>query len=131
MSRTVWLVLICLISLGVLFTLRSNIGARPMEGEASSFRAPSLNPPVVDRPPLAKSDKLSSPYFDRPAAKAAGTIPSATPVVAEEATSAIAKQATDLAPQARWETNEVTTWHWHVGSKVTKQTTAVTSGNSR
>jgi hypothetical protein len=130
-SRTVWLALICLISLGVLFTLRSNIGARPMDGEADTFRAPSLNPAVADRPPLAKSDKLPSPYFDRPAAKAAGTIPTATAVVVEEATSPIAKQVTDLAPQARSETNEVTTWHWHAGSKITKRTTAVASGNSR
>jgi hypothetical protein len=130
-SRIIWLALICLISLGVLFTLRSNIGARPMDGEAASFRAPSPNPAVVDSPPLAKSDKLSSPYFDRPAAKAAGTIPTTTRAVVEEATFPIAKQATELAPQAGSETSEVTTWHWHVGSKVTKRTTAATSSNSR
>ena len=131
MSRAVWLALICLISLGVLFTLRSNIGARPIDGEADTFGAPSLNPAIVDRPPLAKSDKLSSPYFDRSAAKAAVTIPTATPVAVEETTSPVVKQGTDLAPQAKSETNEVTTWHWHAGSKITKRTTAVASGNSR
>jgi hypothetical protein len=129
-SRTVWLALICLISLGVLFTLRSNIGARPMDGETASVRAPSLNPPVDDRPPLAKSDKLPSPYFDKPAAIGAGIVQT-TPVVLEEATTPGAKQATDLASQARSETDEVRTWHWHVGSKITKRTTAVTFSNSR
>jgi hypothetical protein len=129
-SRTVWLALICLISLGVLFTLRSNIGARPMDGEAASVRAPLLNPPVDDRPPLAKSDRLPSQYFDRPAEKAAGIVQT-TPVVLDEAITPGAKQATDLAPQAKSEANEVTTWHWHVGSKITKRTTAVTFSNSR
>jgi hypothetical protein len=129
-SRTVWLALICLISLGVLFTLRSNIGARPMDGEAASVQGPSLNPSLDDRPPLAKSDRLPSPYFDKPTAKAAGIVRT-TPVVLEETINPVAKQATDLAPQAKSQTDEVTTWHWHVGSKITKRTTAATFGNGR
>jgi hypothetical protein len=99
-----------------------------MDGEAASVRGPSLNPPLDDRPPLAKSDRLPSPYFDKPTAKAAGIV-RATPVVLEETIIPVAKQTPDLAPQAKSQTDEVTTWHWHVGSKITKRTTAVS--NSR
>jgi hypothetical protein len=117
MPRPAWLALICLISLGVLFTLRSYIGARPMRGETAS---PSAVSDIDDRSPLAKSDRLPSPYFDKSVAKTADTIVPAVPEAASNP-----KQADDLVPQSKSDASEVTTWHWHLGSKVTKRTTVV------
>ena len=119
MPRPVWLALICLISLGVLFTLRSNIGARPMRGETASILTPLPNPLIDDGPPLAKSDRLLSPYFDKSAAKTAGTILPAVPEAASN------PKQDDLVPQSKSEASEVTTWHWHAGSRITKRTTVV------
>ena len=118
--RPVWLALICLISLGVLFTLRSNIGARSMRGETASVLTPLPDPLIDDGPPLAKSDRLPSPYFDKPAAKMADTILPAVPEAASNA-----EQADDLVPQSKSEASEVTTWHWHTGSRITKRSTVV------
>ena len=118
--RPVWLALICLISLGILFTLRSNIGARTTRSETASVLTPLPDPLIDDGRPLAKSDRLPSPYFDKSAAKMADTT---LPVVPEAASKP--KQADDLVPQSKSEASEVTTWHWHTGSKITKRSTVV------
>jgi hypothetical protein len=120
--RTVWLALMCLISLGVLFTLRSNIGARPVRGETTSVLPPSADLPREDRPPLAKSDRLPSAYFDKPLANPDDTvrIRSAEP---DPPITPKANQPGDLPYQPTADAGEVTTWHWHVGSKITKRTT--------
>jgi hypothetical protein len=128
--RTVWLALICLISLGIFFALRSNIGARPVQGETSSVLVPSPDLPIDDRPPLAKADRLPSRYFDSTAAKSADDV-QVFPTVTEAATTPNTKQDGDLAPQAKSDPNEVTTWHWHLGSKTTKRTTVVGPRDSR
>jgi hypothetical protein len=120
--RTVWLALICLISLGALFTLRSNIGARPVHGEAASVLASSPDLSVGNRPPLAKSDRLPSAYFDKPVAKPEETV-QVSPAVPEPAITPKANQPGDLSSQPTADTSEVTSWHWHVGSKITKRTT--------
>jgi hypothetical protein len=113
----------CLISLGVLFTLRSNIGARPVHGEKASVLPSSPDPSADDRPPLAKSDRLPSTYFDKPVAKLEETV-RVSPAVPEPAITPKANQPGDLLPsQVTADVNEVTTWHWHVGSKITKRTT--------
>ena len=116
MPRTVWLALICPISLGALF-LWSNIGARPIHGETASALAPS---DVDNRSLLAKSDRLPSPYFE--AAKTAGAV-QILPAAPEAATTPNAQKAGDLVLQSKSEASEVTTWHWHAGSKITKRTT--------
>ena len=124
MRRTVWLALICLISLGVLFTLRSNIGARPVDAETASLLPPSPDLPIDDRhrPPLVKSDRLPSAYFDKPVAKPDDTV-RILPAVPDPAITPKANQLGDLPSQLTADANEVTTWHWHVGSKITKRTT--------
>ena len=121
MPRTVWLALICLTSLGVLFTLRSNIGARPLLSETAPVLAPSSALPIDDRPPLVKSDRLPSPY-NKPAAKSAGTVQNLS-TVPGRTISPKANQPGDVSSQLTAEANEVMTWHWHVGSKITKRTT--------
>ena len=126
MRGTGWLTLICLISLGGLFALKSNIGARPLFGEAAAIPALSPDLMIEDRPPLAKSDRLPSPYFDKPATKPAGAVK----LVPNEADPAITPKA-NLAgevtppPVTKSGAGELTTWHWHVGSRITKRTTVV------
>ncbi len=122
MRRTIWLALICLISLSVLFTLRSNIGARSVHGETASVLRPSPDLPIDDRPPLAKSDRLPSAYSDKPAAKPEETV-RVSPSVPEPTITPKANQPGDLPSQSTADTSEETTWHWHVGSKITKRTT--------
>ena len=117
--RTTWLALICLISLGVLIAVKSNIGARPISVETTSVPASSADLPPDEGPPLAKSDRLPSPYFDKSAVKPADTVQS-LPTVPEAAKMPDRKQVGDAASQAK---PEVRTWHWHTGSKVTKRTT--------
>jgi hypothetical protein len=107
----------CLISLGVLFTLRSNIGARPVHGEKASVLPPSPGLAIDDRSPLAKSDRLPSAYFDKPVAKPDNTLGMLPPVP-----DPTANWLGDLPSQPTADANEVTTWHWHVGSKITKRT---------
>jgi hypothetical protein len=122
MPRPVWLALICLIALGVLFTLRSNIGARPLLSETAPVPAPSSDLPIDDKTPLVKSDRLPSPYFNKPAAQSAGTVQHLS-TVPGRTISPKANQPGDVPSQVTAEANEVTTWHWHVGSKITKRTT--------
>jgi hypothetical protein len=118
----VQLALICLISLGVLVTLRSNIGARPMGGETTLVLALTPDLPIGDRSALAKSDRLPSVYFDKPVAKPEETV-RVSPAVPEPAITPRANQRGDLPSQSTADASEVTTWHWHVGSKITKRTT--------
>jgi hypothetical protein len=124
MRRTAWLALICLIPLGGLFALRSNIGAHPIRGETVALPGHS---PEENRPPLAKSDRLASPYFDKAAAKPAGVAGAVKPVPAQPdpVITPITSLASDVAPAAGSGASEVTTWHWHAGSKITKRTTTV------
>jgi hypothetical protein len=111
----------CLISLGVLFTLRSNIGARPVPDETTSVLPPSRDLPKEARPPLAKSDRWPSTYFDKPGARPDDTARLLS-AAADPATTPKANQPGDLPSQPTADANEVTTWHWNVGSKIAKRT---------
>jgi len=123
MRRTAWLALICLIPLGGLFAL-SNIGAHPIRGETVALPARSPDLMIENRPPLAKSDRLASPYFDKALAKPAGTV-KLVPAEPDPMITPKTSLAGDVTPPARSAASEVTTWHWHAGSKITKRTTTV------
>ena len=128
MPRTVWLALICLISLGALLTLRSNVGAPSARGETTPLQTVSPDFPVDDKPPLAKSDRLSLPFVDKSAVgwrDAVQNLPAAPEAIPNTI------QGGDEAPQSMPDANEVKTWHWHAGSKVTKRTTVVQPKESR
>jgi hypothetical protein len=122
MPRTVWFALICLISLSLLSTLRSNIGARPLPGETAPVLAPYSDLPIDAGPPLVKSDRLASPYFSKPAAKSGGTVQKVSTLPGRTIFPK-ANQPGDAPSQLTTDANEVMTWHWHVGSKITKRTT--------
>lgn len=119
MPRTIWLAFVCLLLLGALFALRASIGARTIAARADA--APPAA--IEDGLPLAKSDRLPSLPLDRAEAKASVT----TVKIAPEAK---ASPGTVEAQQAAGQRKEVTSWHWHVGSRITKRTTTVAQPKS-
>jgi hypothetical protein len=121
MPRPIWLALICLLFLSALFALRTSIGARTIGESADAATVAAID----DRPPLEKSDKLSLD-LSRPEAKASVTTVQIAPTTREAKTSA---KTTDAHPAAS-ERREVTTWHWHVGSKIVKRTTPIGQAKS-
>ena len=124
MPRTIWLAVVCLLFLSALFALRTSIGARTIIESTEAATASAVD----DRPPLAKSDKLPSLDLSRTEEKASVTTLTIAPTRPEaKATRPEAKassKTTDV-NQATGERKEVTSWHWHVGSKITKRTTIV------
>ena len=116
MPRTIWLAFICLLFLSALFALRTSIGARTIVGSADAAPPSAID----DKPPLAKSDRLPSLYPDRAEAKASVTVK-----IAPTQREAKASPKTPDAHHAASERKEATSWHWHVGSKITKRTTIV------
>src|SRR5215468_1630051 len=114
MPRTIWLAVICLLFLSALFALRTGILARTIAG--STAAAPAFA--IDDRPsPLAKSDRLPSLDLSRTEATASVTTIKIAPTQPEA----------KAAPKARAasERLEVTSWHWHAGSRITKRTIIV------
>ena len=122
MPRTIWLALICLLFLSALFALRTSIGARTIVGSTAAAPTSALE----DRLPLAKSDRLPSLPLNRAEAKASVT----TVKIAPEPPEAKASPKTTDAYHAASERKEVTSWHWHAGSKITKRTTPVAQPKS-
>jgi hypothetical protein len=122
MPRTIWLALVCLLFLSALFALRTSIGARTISG--STDPAP---PSAIDNgPPLEKSDKLPSLDLNRAEAKASVTTVKIAPAPREAKASA----KTSEANHAAGERKEVTSWHWHAGSKIVKRTTPMGQARS-
>jgi len=122
MPRTIWLALICLLFLSALFALRTSIGARTIVGSTDEATPSAID----DRPPLAKSDKLPPLDLNRTEAKASVTTVKIAPAQPE----ANASPKTIDAYPAASERKEVTSWHWHAGSKITKRTTIVAQPKS-
>ena len=106
MYRIVWLGLICLLSIGVLFVLRTSIGAKTTPAGTASLRD-AAPPSEIEVNTLAKADKLLSASVNDATEK---------PLVST-AKIASTKPSTE-APKA---VSEVTSWHWHQGSKITKR----------
>ena len=105
MSRIVWLGLICLLSIGVLFVLRTSIGAKTTPAGTASLRD-AAPPSEIDVNTLAKADKLASAFVND---------------AAEKSVVSTAKIASTKPSTEEKEVSEVTSWHWHQGSKVTKR----------
>jgi hypothetical protein len=122
MPRTIWLALICLLFMSALFALRTGTGA-PKNVPSTDAAPPSA---VDHEPPLAKSDRLPSPDFDRADAKASVRTVKIAPTQPEEKSSPKTVDTHDDASARK----EVTSWHWHVGSKITKRTTPVAQPRS-
>jgi hypothetical protein len=121
MPRTIWLAFVCLLLLGALFALRASIGARTIDARTDAA-PPSA---IEDGLPLAKSDRLPSLPLNRAEAKASVTTVKIAPAPPEAKASPRTVEA-----KAASERMETTSWHWHVGSKITKRTTSVAQPKS-
>ena len=107
MSRTIWLGLICLLSMGVLFALRTNIRARTIPGGTASLTEAAPPSAIDDVQSLAKADRLASPSIKDTSGK---LVVNPIKIVSTKSESDAPKEA-----------SEVTRWHWHEGSKITKR----------
>ena len=116
MPRTVWLALICLLAVSVLFAVRTGIipVATASLADAATVSA------IHEEPPLAKADRLPSRYI--PATPSNTTVRTIeigpTPEPEKPGPTAAVS-----GPKTK--NQELTSWHWHVGSKITKRTTVV------
>jgi hypothetical protein len=120
MARTDWLALICLVAVSVLFAVKTSIGARVIPAGTASLADAATAPAITEEPPLAKADRLPSRYFPATPSKTTlstvGIMPTPEPEKAMPTASLSAP---------RTENREVTSWHWHSGSKIIKRTTVV------
>jgi hypothetical protein len=108
MLRTVWLALVCLICVGALSALRTSFGNSPMKVKASSFDAAVGS--EREQEPLAKADRLDLNYLrNAPEEISVDTINTSRPA--------------PTAPEVKLkeQATEVTSWHWHEGSKTIKR----------
>jgi hypothetical protein len=124
MPRTIWLALIFLLFLSAMFALRASIGARTLIGSADAVPPPAIGagPP----PPLEKSDKLPSLDPNRAEAKASVTTVKIAPAPREAKASAKTNEVTHAAGERK----EITSWHWHAGSKIVKRSTSAGQARS-
>jgi hypothetical protein len=111
MPRTIRLAFVCLLCLGALGALRASTGARTIEAHTDAAQPPAIEAGL----PLAKSDKLPSLPLDRAEAKAGV----ATVKIAPETPEKASLRTIEARPAA---TEQVTSWHWHAGSKIIKRT---------
>jgi hypothetical protein len=75
---------------------------------------------IHEEPPLAKADRLPSRYIPAtPSKTTVSTIEIAPTLEPEKA------RPTTSVSGPKTENHEVTSWHWHDGSKITKRTTVV------
>ena len=103
--RTVWLAVVCLVCVGALFALKTSFGSSPKKTEASSFDTTV----VIDRDqePLAKAGRLDISYVQ------------SLPEKISVDTIKIVPMKTEVKPTEK--ATEVTSWHWHEGSKIIKR----------
>lgn len=145
MLRPIALALLCLFLVGALLAVRTTIAARAIAEPAASEAAPDTVPEADDdSPPLAKSDRL--PMVDLDAKKVpvipieiAPTEKNATEALKEtkletptaqtkptETPKAEAKlketPKAEAKPKEAPKAEETISWHWHVGSKISKRT---------
>jgi hypothetical protein len=127
MDRALWLAFGCLFAISILFVLRTTIGAQVMPAAtAFSTQAPIAS---AEAPPLAKADRLALPYFDNSQKtivdRPQETIPDSpqASLVRENATATSSANVSKSVAADR----EIISWHWHVGSKITKKTAALGS----
>jgi hypothetical protein len=144
MLKPICLALFCLSLVGALLAVRTTIAARAVAEPAISQPVSGIVPEAEDddRAPLAKGDRLPFADFD---SKKVPVIPiEAAPIEKNEATriekteapatekkEAAPVEKKDPPPVARKEekktsetatAEETVSWHWHVGSKISKRT---------
>lgn len=119
MPRTFWLALTCLLAVSVLFAVRSGFGTRLIPVATASLADAGASA-INEEPPLAKADRLPSRYFAATPSKTTASTIEIAPTPEPEKPSPTAGVS-----GPKTENHEVASWHWHVGSKITKRTTVV------
>ena len=114
MFRTVWLAFICLSSLGVLLALRASVESRSTPKATAGVEVPS-KPDAASQ----KADKGSAHLEDSEATLTTSTVK----IIPSEPDPAVGSKAGDVIASPT-DTDEITRWHWHEGSKIIKRTTA-------
>jgi hypothetical protein len=101
-----------------LFAVRTGIGTRLIPVATVSLADAATVSAIHEEPPLAKADRLPSRYF--PATPSKTTV--STIEIAPNPEPEKARPTASVSAQ-RTENHEVTSWHWHVASKIVKRTT--------
>jgi len=114
MFRTVWLAFICLSSLGVLLALRASVESRSTPKATAGVEVPT-KPDAASQ----KTDKGSAHLEDSESTLTTSTVK----IIPSEPDPAVGPKASDVIASPT-DTDEITRWHWHEGSKIIKRTTA-------
>jgi len=127
MPRTLWLAVICFALVSVLFALRTTIGADATAARTAPYRTNAMPAPAkADNPPLAKGDRLPSLLLDGYRSTANDAMKIVPPQPEQQPVASLPPVTLKtVARSPRPEAKEVTSWHWHAGSKVTKRTAVV------
>jgi len=115
MFRTVWLAFICLSSLGVLLALRASVESRSTPKATAGVEVPS-KPDTASQ----KADQQGSAHLED---SEATLTTSTVKIIPSEPDPAVGPKASDVIASPT-DTDEITRWHWHEGSKIIKRTTA-------
>jgi hypothetical protein len=103
MQRLLWLALVSLLGISGLFAARTVASVTVIKGGAPNAIAPDV---ANDDLPLAKGDRLPSPFFDV--------------AVPKTVVDTVKIRPTEPPQQAEAQKNEVASWHWHEGSKIVR-----------
>ena len=127
MPRTLWLAVICFALVSVLFALRTTIGADATAARTTPYRTNTVPARAeADNQPLAKGDRLPSLLLDGHRSTANDAMRIVPPQSEQQPVASlppVTPKSVVRSPPP--EVKEVTNWHWHAGSKITKRTSAV------
>ena len=124
MPRTLWLAVICFALVSVLFALRGTIGADATSARKAPYQTKAAAPPAEkENPPLGKGDRLPALLPDGRQSAVNEAMRIVPPVPEQQpATPRPPVPPKSVVRSPAPEAKEVTSWHWHAGSKITKRT---------
>jgi hypothetical protein len=114
MHSLLWLALFCSLGIGALFAVRTVAGMTAL-GRAAP-QAVAAGPTDMERPPLAKGDRLPSRVIDT-APLTTTAIDTALPTTAIDTVKITPTQAPK---QSETPKDEIVSWHWHQGGKIVR-----------
>lgn len=105
MHRLRWFALFSLLVISGLFAARTVVGVTTVDHLASDAVAADVT--GVEQEPLAKGDRLPSPFLDGALLRTLVATVKVTP--------------TEAPQQAEAPKDEIANWHWHEGSKIVRR----------
>jgi len=112
MPRLILSAALCLAGIAGLFAVRTVVGANAVTAVPPKV----ITADTVDSatPPLSKSDRLPSRFFDTP-------LPKTSVETVKILPTEIPKQPTEPPKLSEASKDDVVSWHWHEGSKVIRR----------